>query len=207
MYPRPRAKLAHAKLERRRAVFTGSQAVAEKLTLDLKGKVKLEDAGFDWKILGPDPSNVDYVAWQSDQDAYAFTGQKCSAQSILFMHENWVKVGIEGKLKERAEMRTFKDYSLGPILSWDNTRIKKHINDCLAIPVRGTRRQPRPLCCPARGGQRPVGGTGCVGRAGSFQSPPPPPPGGGPPGGGGGGGGGGRGGDAGSGKYNVFDPS
>lgn len=118
----------------RMTLFTGSQAVAEKLTLDLKGKVKLEDAGFDWKILGPDPSNVDYVAWQSDQDAYAFTGQKCSAQSILFMHENWVKVGIEGKLKERAEMRTFKDYSLGPILSWDNTRIKKHINDCLAIP-------------------------------------------------------------------------
>ena len=53
----------------------------------------LEDAGFDWKLLGPDVSDVDYVAWQSDQDAYACSGQKCSAQSMLFMHENWAKEG------------------------------------------------------------------------------------------------------------------
>lgn len=46
----------------------------------MHGKVKLEDAGFDWKILGPDVGDVDYVAWQSDQDAYAYSGQKCSAQ-------------------------------------------------------------------------------------------------------------------------------
>lgn len=30
-------------------------------------QVFLEDAGFDWKIMGPDVSNVDYVAWQCDQ--------------------------------------------------------------------------------------------------------------------------------------------
>ena len=41
----------------------------------------LEDAGFDWKILGPDVTKVDYMAWQSDLDAYAATKQKCSAQS------------------------------------------------------------------------------------------------------------------------------
>jgi len=33
----------------------------------LKGKVRIEDAGFDWKILGPDvPKDqkiIDYVAW------------------------------------------------------------------------------------------------------------------------------------------------
>ena len=29
----------------------------------------------------------DYVAWVCDQDAYACSGQKCSAQSILFMHK------------------------------------------------------------------------------------------------------------------------
>lgn len=29
----------------------------------------------------------DYVAWQADHDAYGFSGQKCSAQSMLFMHE------------------------------------------------------------------------------------------------------------------------
>ncbi|KAF3328382.1 aldehyde dehydrogenase [Carex littledalei] len=33
-------------------LFTGSSRVAEKLAADLKGRIKLEDAGFDWKILG-----------------------------------------------------------------------------------------------------------------------------------------------------------
>ena len=56
-------------------------------------QVFLEDAGFDWKILGPDVQNVDYVAWQCDQDAYACSGQKCSAQSMLFMHKNWAQAG------------------------------------------------------------------------------------------------------------------
>ena len=30
---------------------------------------------------------------QCDQDAYACSGQKCSAQSILFMHDNWAAAG------------------------------------------------------------------------------------------------------------------
>lgn len=66
--------------------FTGSTKVAEHLAEKTKGKVRLEDAGFDWKILGPDVSQVDYVSWVSDQDAYGATGQKCSAQSIVFAH-------------------------------------------------------------------------------------------------------------------------
>jgi hypothetical protein len=53
------------------------------------GKIRVEDAGFDWKLLGPDVHDVSYVAWQCDQDAYACSGQKCSAQSMLFMHRNW----------------------------------------------------------------------------------------------------------------------
>lgn len=47
-------------------LFTGSSHVAEHLVKILKGKVRIEDAGYDWKILGPDvPSEaeVDYVAW------------------------------------------------------------------------------------------------------------------------------------------------
>ena len=60
---------------------------------DLHVQVFLEDAGFDWKVLGPDVSNIDYVSWVCDQDAYACSGQKCSAQSILFMHKNWVEAG------------------------------------------------------------------------------------------------------------------
>lgn len=66
--------------------FTGSSKVAEHLAAKTHGRVRIEDAGFDWKILGPDVSNVDYVAWTSDQDAYAASGQKCSAQSVVFMH-------------------------------------------------------------------------------------------------------------------------
>eukprot|EP00983_Pelagomonas_calceolata_P113698 1160011-Pelagomonas_calceolata.AAC.4 len=65
-------------------------------------KVFLEDAGFDWKVLGPDVRDVDYVAWQCDQDAYACSGQKCSAQSMLFMHTNWAKAGLYDKLAALA---------------------------------------------------------------------------------------------------------
>ena len=40
----------------------------------LKGKIKIEDAGFDWKITGPDVTDVDFVAYTCDQDAYALSG-------------------------------------------------------------------------------------------------------------------------------------
>ena len=49
--------------------FTGSSKVGELLSKATHGKVKLEDAGFDWKVIGPDVGDVDYVAWQCDQDA------------------------------------------------------------------------------------------------------------------------------------------
>lgn len=38
----------------------------------LKHQVKIEDAGFDWKILGPDVQENDYVAFTCDQDAYSY---------------------------------------------------------------------------------------------------------------------------------------
>ena len=85
--------------------FTGSSKVAEHIAKKTHGKVRIEDAGFDWKILGPDVSHVDYVAWVSDQDAYAASGQKCSAQSIVFVHENWAKAGFITKIKEQAARR------------------------------------------------------------------------------------------------------
>merc|ERR1719387_1107335 len=90
----------------RMTLFTGSQHVAEQLCADMQGRIKLEDAGFDWKILGPDVAEVEYVAWQADQDAYAYSGQKCSAQSILFVHENWARAGIVERIAERAAMRS-----------------------------------------------------------------------------------------------------
>jgi 1-pyrroline-5-carboxylate dehydrogenase len=33
-----------------------------------------------------------------DHDAYAHTGQKCSAQSILLMHKNWRKTDVLEKM-------------------------------------------------------------------------------------------------------------
>ena len=44
-------------------LFTGSSTVANKLADDLNGKIKLEDAGFDWKILGPDVHEVHYSSY------------------------------------------------------------------------------------------------------------------------------------------------
>jgi 1-pyrroline-5-carboxylate dehydrogenase len=115
-------------------LFTGSQRVAEKLAIDLRGKVKLEDAGFDWKILGPDPSEVDYVVWQSDQDAYAASGQKCSAQSMLIAHDNWMKLDVVGKLGAQAAKRSFADLTIGPVLTWTTEKMEAHFKKCLALP-------------------------------------------------------------------------
>jgi 1-pyrroline-5-carboxylate dehydrogenase len=120
----------------RSTLFTGSRAVAEKLCADLGGRVFLEDAGFDWKILGPDvsPSSLPHAAWQCDQDAYACSGQKCSAQSMLFMHQNWVDAGIEDALKKRAAARTLSDLTIGPVLTWTTDAMLAHVGKLLAIP-------------------------------------------------------------------------
>ena len=37
--------------------FTGSSRVAEHLAEKTRGRIRVEDAGFDWKILGPDVSD------------------------------------------------------------------------------------------------------------------------------------------------------
>ena len=90
--------------------------------------------GFDWKILGPDVSNVDYIAWQCDQDAYASSGQKCSAQSILFAHKNWIDAGILQKIEENALKRSLQDLTVGPTLTVTTQTIKEHIERLLLIP-------------------------------------------------------------------------
>ncbi|XP_022923828.1 probable aldehyde dehydrogenase [Cucurbita moschata] len=115
-------------------LFTGSSRVAEKLAVDLKGRIKLEDAGFDWKVLGPDVREEDYVAWVCDQDAYACSGQKCSAESILFMHENWSKTSLISKIKDLAERRNLTDLTIGPVLTLTNEMMLDHMNKLLKIP-------------------------------------------------------------------------
>ncbi|CAN4100434.1 unnamed protein product [Withania somnifera] len=118
----------------RMTLFTGSSRVAEKLADDLNGRIKLEDAGFDWKILGPDVNEVDYVAWVCDQDAYACSGQKCSAESILFVHENWGKSSLIDKMTEFAARRKLDDLTVGPVLTVTTEEMLDHAKKLLQIP-------------------------------------------------------------------------
>ena len=118
--------------------FTGSSEVAELISGTVNGAVRLEDAGFDWKIIGPDfqPEWLEHVAWQCDEDAYNAAGQKCSAQSILYVHDNWAEPLLPA-IETLAARRGLHDLSLGPVLTWSNERIRGHIDALLALP--GTR--------------------------------------------------------------------
>lgn len=118
----------------RQVQFTGSSKIANQIAKDCNGKVRIEDAGFDWKVLGPDVQDLDYVAWTSDQDAYAFGGQKCSAQSILFAHQHWEDAGLFEKLSQLASRRRLADLTVVPILTWNNEKIQKHVDAVLRIP-------------------------------------------------------------------------
>jgi 1-pyrroline-5-carboxylate dehydrogenase len=115
--------------------FTGSTSVAERLLELTKGRCRVEDAGFDWKIVGPNtiPPMLDFVAAQCDRDAYAASGQKCSAQSFLAVHENWVKLGLLTKIAELASKRNVRDLTIGPVLTWTNQMIEEHIDKLLRI--------------------------------------------------------------------------
>jgi len=115
--------------------FTGSSGVAEHLSEVMNGAVRIEDAGFDWKVIGPDfhPELVDYVAWQCDEDAYNASGQKCSAQSIVLAHDNWTEALLP-KLRELAARRSLDDLSLGPVLTWTDAQMKAHVDAVMAIP-------------------------------------------------------------------------
>lgn len=107
---------AAAKAKTLRAMqFTGSNSVAKQLLRATDGKVKIEDAGFNWKILGPDVSDVELVAWTCDQDAYANCGQKCSATSILIAHKNWITAGLVERLKKIAGERKLEDLTVAPV--------------------------------------------------------------------------------------------
>jgi len=124
--------------EPRMTLFTGSGKVAEALAVQLRGKVKLEDAGFDWKVMGPDvPPDAptrEYIAWQSDQDAYACSGQKCSAQSVVFVHDNWVRAGFLERIKALAARRRLEDLTVGPVLTWTTAAMQAHVAALCAIP-------------------------------------------------------------------------
>ena len=108
--------------------------MAESLAELTHGKVRVEDAGFDWKVLGPEVGDLDYVAWVCDQDAYAATGQKCSAQSMLFAHDNWVGAGLLEKMAGLAARRSLDNLTIGPVLTESTPRILEHMQRCLKLP-------------------------------------------------------------------------
>ena len=129
------ALLEEAKDTVRLVQFTGSSGVAELIARTMNGAVRLEDAGFDWKVIGPDYDEawLDYVAWQADEDAYNAAGQKCSAQSILLVHDNWADALLP-KLAELAGRRNLEGLTTGPVLTWTNEQIQEHVDAALAVP-------------------------------------------------------------------------
>lgn len=137
----------------RSTMFTGSQHVAEKLTRDMKGRVRLEDAGFDWKLLGPDPHNcnVEHVAWQSDQDAYGFSGQKCSAQSMLIVHSSWADTTpLYERMRALAARRSLDDLTICPVITATNEQMDAHVSRLCTIPGARVMFGGRPLTQPHR---------------------------------------------------------
>lgn len=118
----------------RNTQFTGSSRIAERLAELLRGKIKIEDAGFNWKILGPDVESIDYVAYQCDQDTYAASGQKCSATSLLVCHENWMQAGLMNKIRKLTEKRTITNLTISPVITWSNERIQAHVDKVLTVP-------------------------------------------------------------------------
>ena len=71
------------------------------------------------------------MAYTSDQDAYAYSGQKCSAQSALFVHKNWVQAGFLDKIKALAQRRSTKENTIVPVLTVNNERFKNTPITCM----------------------------------------------------------------------------
>jgi len=69
-----------------------------------------------------------------EQDAFGFSGQKCSSQSLLFAHDSWLKRGVLLHMKHASAKRNFDDLSIGPVMTWNNQRISEHLSKVLSIP-------------------------------------------------------------------------
>lgn len=109
--------------------FTGSSKVAEKLSKELDGKIRIEGGGFDWKIIG-DKKDIDHktVYKICTKDAYSFSGQKCSAQSLLFIHKSWNL----NEFKENLEKLAYKEI-MGPVITLNSDEMINHVDNLLKI--------------------------------------------------------------------------
>ena len=92
--------------------FTGSTKIAEKLSKALHGKVRIEGGGMDWKIVGKNQGLDSGKVYEiCAKDAYSFSGQKCSAQSLLFIHASWDLLVFQNNLPGLKKMASTKKKS------------------------------------------------------------------------------------------------
>ena len=66
------------------ARFTGSNKIAKHLCVLTEGKIRIEDAGFNWKILGRDVGDEDFVAFTCDQVGIFFSVEKILTLKSVF---------------------------------------------------------------------------------------------------------------------------
>lgn len=51
----------------------------------------------------------------------------------MFMHRNWRKSGLLEKMAEQAGRRSLENLTIGPVLTWNNERIKAHLDAVLEL--------------------------------------------------------------------------
>lgn len=51
----------------------------------------------------------------------------------MFMHRNWRKTGLLEKMAEQAGKRNLANLTIGPVLTWNNDKIKAHIDAILEL--------------------------------------------------------------------------
>lgn len=112
--------------------FTGSSKIANELALITKGKVRMEDSGYNWMILDEKLDNVDHTIRQIDQDAFSASGQKCSALRLLVYNHELDQINILDKIADRAKIRSFQAKTICPLLSLTNSQVIGHINAILS---------------------------------------------------------------------------
>ena len=49
------------------------------------------------------------------------------------MHRNWRKSGLLEKMAEQAGKRSLSNLTIGPVLTWNNDKIKAHIDAILEL--------------------------------------------------------------------------